>query len=149
MQTNLVPQRFNMLIFLCMNHVWYKSISEFLEIKREEACPGNLTCQFTNVSWFQTRYSVHFILLSCEYYCLLVRCHSLFGLSPIHCYKYNVFGHYPSSCLELNPSCLYFKHNVLETGFCLRLKVKPTLLGPIDRTSPYLRTPVLASRWGT
>jgi hypothetical protein len=31
------------------------------------------------------------------------------------------------------------KHNVSETGLCLRPQVKPTLLGPIGRTSPYLR----------
>jgi hypothetical protein len=30
------------------------------------------------------------------------------------------------------------KHNVSETGFCLRLQVEPTQLGPIDRISPYL-----------
>jgi hypothetical protein len=35
------------------------------------------------------------------------------------------------------PSCLYSKHNVSETGFCPRLQVKPTLLGPIDTASPY------------
>jgi hypothetical protein len=29
------------------------------------------------------------------------------------------------------------KRNVSETGFCLRLQVKPTQLGPIDRASPY------------
>jgi hypothetical protein len=29
------------------------------------------------------------------------------------------------------------KHNVSETGFCLRLHVKSTQLGPIDRASPY------------
>jgi hypothetical protein len=40
------------------------------------------------------------------------------------------------------------KHNVSETGFCLRLHLKPTQLGPIDRASPYLRTPVPAPRWG-
>jgi hypothetical protein len=33
------------------------------------------------------------------------------------------------------------KHNVSETGFCLRLQVKPTQLGAIDRARPYLRTP--------
>jgi hypothetical protein len=32
------------------------------------------------------------------------------------------------------------KHNVSDTGFCLRPQVKPTQLGPIDRASPYLRT---------
>jgi hypothetical protein len=32
------------------------------------------------------------------------------------------------------------KHNVSETGFCLRLQVKPTQLGQIDRASSYLRT---------
>jgi predicted nucleic acid-binding protein len=49
-------------------------------------------------------------------------------------YKYYVFGHYLSSRLYLS------KHNVSETGFCLRLQVKPTQLGPIDRASSYLRT---------
>jgi hypothetical protein len=33
-------------------------------------------------------------------------------------------------------------HNGSETGFCLRLQVKPTQSGPIDRASPYLRTPI-------
>jgi hypothetical protein len=55
-------------------------------------------------------------------------------------YKYYVYGHYPSSCLYLKQSCLCFKHNVSETGFCLRLQVKPIQLGPIDRASPHLRT---------
>jgi hypothetical protein len=36
---------------------------------------------------------------------------------------------------------VYFsEHNVSETGLCLRLQVKPTQLGPIDRSSPYLGT---------
>jgi hypothetical protein len=35
---------------------------------------------------------------------------------------------------------VYFsKRNVSETGFCLRLQVKPTQLGPIDRASPCQR----------
>jgi hypothetical protein len=34
------------------------------------------------------------------------------------------------------------KQNILETGFCLSLQTKPTQFGPIDRASPYLRTPV-------
>jgi hypothetical protein len=38
-------------------------------------------------------------------------------------------------------SCSYLKHNVSENGFCLRLQVEPTQLGPIARASPYLRTP--------
>jgi hypothetical protein len=55
-------------------------------------------------------------------------------------YKCYVFGHYPSPCLYLKHSPVYFsKQNVPETGFCLRLQVKPTQLGPIDRGSPYLR----------
>jgi hypothetical protein len=33
-------------------------------------------------------------------------------------------------------------HNVSETGFCLHPQVKPTQLDPIDRASPYLRTPM-------
>jgi hypothetical protein len=53
--------------------------------------------------------------------------------------KYYVFRHYPSSCLclECRPVSLS-KHNVSETGFCLRLQVKTTQLGPIDRANPYL-----------
>jgi hypothetical protein len=43
--------------------------------------------------------------------------------------------------------CFLFKiHNVLETGFCLRLQVKPTQLGSVDRASPYLRGPRLAMK---
>jgi hypothetical protein len=34
------------------------------------------------------------------------------------------------------------KRNVSETRFCLRVQVKPTKLDPINKTSPYLRTPV-------
>jgi hypothetical protein len=45
----------------------------------------------------------------------------------IYLHNYCVSGHYPSSCL-------YLKHSVLETGFCLRLQVEPTKLGPIDYT---------------
>jgi hypothetical protein len=65
-------------------------------------------------------------------------------------YSYCVSGHYPSSCF------LFEAHNILETGFCLclqvkpthlgptalspDLQVKPTHLGPTDRASPYLLT---------
>jgi hypothetical protein len=60
----------------------------------------------------------------------------------VHLYKHYVSGHYPSSCLYLKHRPVYIsKHNVSETGSCLRLEVKPTQLGPIDRGSPYLRTP--------
>jgi hypothetical protein len=53
--------------------------------------------------------------------------------------KYSDFGHYPSSCLYLKCRPVYFsKQKVSETGLCLRLQVKPTQLGPIDRLSPYL-----------
>jgi hypothetical protein len=55
-------------------------------------------------------------------------------------YKYYVFGHYPSTCVCLKTALFIFQNNVSETGFCLRLQVKPTQLGPIDRASPYLRT---------
>jgi hypothetical protein len=38
---------------------------------------------------------------------------------------------------------VYFsKNNVSETGFHPCLQVKPTHLGPIDRASPHLQTPV-------
>jgi hypothetical protein len=41
-----------------------------------------------------------------------------------------VSGYYP-------PSCFVFKtYNVSGAGFCLRLQVEPTQLGPIDRASP-------------
>jgi hypothetical protein len=42
---------------------------------------------------------------------------------------------YPSSCFSFKT------HNVSETGFSLRLQVKPTQLDPLERASPYLRTP--------
>jgi hypothetical protein len=43
---------------------------------------------------------------------------------------------------------IYFsKHNVSETGLFLRLQVKPTQLGPVDRASPYLRVPIPAPSW--
>jgi hypothetical protein len=43
--------------------------------------------------------------------------------------------------LYLKHRSVYFsKHAVSENGFCLRLQVKPTQMGPIDRASPYLRT---------
>jgi hypothetical protein len=34
----------------------------------------------------------------------------------------------------------YLKHDVSETGFCLRLLVEPPQLGPIDRANLCLRT---------
>jgi hypothetical protein len=37
---------------------------------------------------------------------------------------------------------LFKTGNVSDTGFYHRLLVEPTQLGPIDRASPYLRTPV-------
>jgi hypothetical protein len=64
-------------------------------------------------------------------------------------YKYYVSGHYPSSCFYLKHRPVYIsKHNVSETALCFRHQVKPTQLAPIDRASPYLRTPVPAPRWG-
>jgi hypothetical protein len=42
-------------------------------------------------------------------------------------YNYCVFRHYPSSCLYLKTVLFIItKHNVSETGFCLRLQGKPT-----------------------
>jgi hypothetical protein len=64
-------------------------------------------------------------------------------------YKYYVSVHYPSSSICLKYRTVYFsKHDVSDTGFCLRLQVKPTQLGQINRSSPYLRTPVSLPRWG-
>jgi hypothetical protein len=61
-------------------------------------------------------------------------------IEELTAYKYYVFGHYRSSCLHLKNRRVYFsKHDVSETGFCLRLQVKPTQLGPIDRASPYIQ----------
>jgi hypothetical protein len=34
---------------------------------------------------------------------------------------------------------VYFSKHVSETGFCVRLQVKPTQLGPTDSANPYLR----------
>jgi hypothetical protein len=33
---------------------------------------------------------------------------------------------------------LYTKHNISETGVCLRFQVEPTQLNPLDRTSLYV-----------
>jgi hypothetical protein len=35
----------------------------------------------------------------------------------------------------------YLKHDVSDTGFCLRLQVEPTHVGPIDRASVWPRKP--------
>jgi hypothetical protein len=51
--------------------------------------------------------------------------------------------------LSKNAALCIFQNTVSETGFCLRLQVKPTQLGPIDRASPSLRTLVPVQRWGT
>jgi hypothetical protein len=42
-------------------------------------------------------------------------------------------------CLSKKSPVYFSKHNVSETGYCLRLQVKLTHLGPIDRASPYLQ----------
>jgi hypothetical protein len=47
---------------------------------------------------------------------------------------------YPSFCFYLKHCHVYTsKHNVSETGSCLRLQVKRTQLGTFDIASPYLR----------
>jgi hypothetical protein len=43
---------------------------------------------------------------------------------------------------------VYFSKDVSEAGFCLRLQIKSTQLGPVDRASLYLRTSIPAPRWG-
>jgi hypothetical protein len=55
--------------------------------------------------------------------------HSTYSLVNI-LNKYYILGHYPSSCLYLKCRPVYVaKHNVSETGFCLRLQVTPTQIG--------------------
>jgi hypothetical protein len=50
-------------------------------------------------------------------------------------WTYRSSGQYPSSCL-------FFKTcNVSETGFCLRLQVEPTQMGPIERGQLFLLGP--------
>jgi hypothetical protein len=51
--------------------------------------------------------------------------------------------------LSKNTVLFIFQNTTFQTGFHLCLQVKPTQLGPIDRDSPYLRTPVPDPRWGT
>jgi hypothetical protein len=41
--------------------------------------------------------------------------------------------------LDIIQRLFLFKNIVSETAFCLRLQVKATELGPIDRASAYLR----------
>jgi hypothetical protein len=42
--------------------------------------------------------------------------------------------------IQKHRSAYISKHNVSENGFRLRLQVKPTQFGLINRASPYLRT---------
>jgi hypothetical protein len=57
-----------------------------------------------------------------------------FRENTAHLYKYYVSGRYPS-CFYLKHRSVYIsKHNVSQTGFCLRLTVKPTQSRPIDRS---------------
>jgi hypothetical protein len=42
--------------------------------------------------------------------------------------------------LSKAPPCFYLKTQRSETGFCLRLQVKPIQLVPIDRATPCFRT---------
>jgi hypothetical protein len=63
-------------------------------------------------------------------------------------YKYDVFEHYPSSCLYIKHRPLYItKYIVSESAFCLRLHVKPIQLGPIDRTDPQSLDPSSSIDW--
>jgi hypothetical protein len=46
-------------------------------------------------------------------------------------YKYYASGHYTLSCFYLKHCPVYVsKHSISETGFCLRLQVKPYWVGP-------------------
>jgi hypothetical protein len=47
--------------------------------------------------------------------------------------------------LSKNTALFILQNKVSETGYCLRLQVKPTQLGLVDRASPDLQTPVPAS----
>jgi hypothetical protein len=54
-------------------------------------------------------------------------------------YNYYNFRHYHRPVLY---------KNVLETGFCLRLRVEPTQMGPIERASLWFRTTTTTTSWG-
>jgi hypothetical protein len=51
--------------------------------------------------------------------------------------------------LTKNAVLFISQKNVSEIGYCLRLQVKHTQLGPIDRDSPYLRKVVLFNKTKT
>jgi hypothetical protein len=60
-------------------------------------------------------------------------------------YKYYVSGHYSSSCFYLKHRPVYIsKHNVSETGFCLRLQggTSSTNLAQLSRFYLKMETPV-------
>jgi hypothetical protein len=59
---------------------------------------------------------------------MLDELYQLCHLNNKYRYNYYVSGHYPSSCLYLKHRPLYFSKYVSETGFFLRLQVKPTQL---------------------
>jgi hypothetical protein len=53
----------------------------------------------------------------------------------VYYYKYYVFGHYPLSCP-------FFKNQRFGDWILSPSSGKTTQLDPIDRASPYLRTPM-------
>jgi hypothetical protein len=55
-----------------------------------------------------------------------------FGKVSEFSYNYYNSGHYPWPVL--------LKHNISETGFCRRLQVEPTQMGPIERATPCLQS---------
>lgn len=62
--------------------------------------------------------------------CETVRNANRTGILANRQWTYFVPGYYPLCCLYIKtPSCLFIKHNVSETVFCIRPQVKPTQLG--------------------
>jgi hypothetical protein len=117
----------------------------------QDECPYSDKCQTfvcsENISWHPRRWLTWICLLLLLLLLLCLNCKWVFARWQ---WYYNKTRHTNrvanirfwtlSIILSLSKNCpVYFsKHNISETGFCLSLQVKPTQLGPIDRTSPYL-----------
>jgi hypothetical protein len=57
---------------------------------------------------------------------------------------YRIMKHAKTDSVHMLLNTLFTTHTAFRRRFCLRLQVKPTQLGSIDRASPYLRTPAAA-----
>jgi hypothetical protein len=129
-------------MFLSLEHRWAISFIQRLVLPIEKRLNGS---QSRNERCVEQRTilpppGLDYRFLGISVHRLVTMLTELFGIN-IHLIQIVCFW-------TLSIILFLFKINFSDTGLCLRLQVKPTQLGPIDRASPYLRTPVPAPRWG-